>query len=661
MSTCWIIKNNLDIKKRVAPVRATRFLLFFILACPSIVTTAETTSSSATPLSTLQSNPIEKANQSNSSNTVFVQDEALTSVQTMAQTGAVRLALLSLDKQQPSYQKEPGRWLSWERERITLLRLSGQNAVLVKRLSVLPEDTPSSFLYWAKTQHASAYMELQDYSKARNILSLIIWKADNQDSEFNNKWLPHWRRIIIHSYLNEGLLKDAHISITRFRQDYGQGDINDKILYARVLLMNNLADEALNSLSDVTDNPEAGMLHLLAQLRKDTRSPRKVLQASLRQMQGEWVKPELKIYLWSIVAEAAQRSDDKLSGIKAMEFILADNNKEHLPKGLFNLSVDDLWDAYIANAIRIGNKAQYLVGDDPVWFSAAQTFDPAQAINARSLYAFLILRGQDNKIKDQAIKHFLKSLSTTDNGNELVNQLFLNSGKFKSKELIPVVVRHFMVDDALSKTKIRLASDLMSSIKTSPQGADKFMWSLRRARVLVMGGNTNQSAAALIQILTEHKKIAIDDIDKLIQVVFDLQTVKAHQQAYDVFEMLIQHIDDIKRQREIYYWMADSRKAQKQYAAAASLYLKSAMLAENNEVDSGLDSNFNSGLDSSLDPWGQTARYQAATNLAKAGLVDDARALYTHLLKITQDESRIKLLKHELQQLWLLENQKPGN
>jgi len=683
------LNSRLDIKKRVAPVRAARFLLFVIFSCASTFANAETIPSVKEPLQAIYPEKISSPNnlsQSNSTQnnlavstpseinieTSVSEDKALLVIQSIAQSGAIHLALLSLDNEQPQYKNEQVRWLNWERERITLLKLSKQNDKLVKRLKLLPQDIPEDFLYWAKTQQASAFLALGKYIDARQCLTKVIWKKKKLNSEFNNKWLPQWRRIIIYSYLNQGLLKDAHISMARFRQDYGQGDINDIILYARVLLMNNLADEAHTVLSDITNNPEAGMLHLLAQLRKDVRSPRKILQSSLRQMQGEWVKPELKIYLWSIVAEAAKRSDDKLSEIKAMEFIFSDENKKLLPKGLFKLKIDNLWNAYIDNAINIGNKAQYLMGDDPVWLNAAQAEEATQPINARSLYAFLILRGQNNEIKEQAIKFFLKSIIAVENGNKLVNQLFLNSKYFKSKKLIPVTVRHFMVDDAIHKTDIKLASDLMSSIKISPKGADKFMWALRRARVLVMGGKAKQSANALIQLLAEYPQMPLEDVDKLIQVVFDLQTVKAHQQAYNVFEKIITHIDDLKRQRETYYWMGDSKKAQKQYAEAASLYLKSAMLPDKKRVnsdlesslssnvgsgfDAGLDSSFDASFDASFDPWGQTARYQAASSLAKAGLFQDARALYTHLLKVTKDESRIKLLKHELQQLWLLES-----
>ncbi len=598
--------------------------------------------------------PSKKPTSENTVEVKPVQDKLLDNIQAIAQTGALHLALLELNKLQVAYVNNPKRWLKWERERIRLLNLTGQDAALVKRVTVLPKDIDQSFLYWAKTQQASAYLNLHEYSNARQVLRSVIWANQQPDSEFINRWLPHWRRMIIHSYLSEGLFKDAHIAITRFRQDYGQGDINDTILYARVLLMNNLADEALAVLSAYTSHPEAGMLHLLAQLRRDSRSPRKVLQAGLRQMQGEWVQPELKVYLWSIVAEAAKRSGDRLSAIKAMEFVLSDTSSKKLPEGLFKLTIDDLWDAYIDNAINIGNKAQYLMGDDVVWLNAAQIIDGSQPVNARSLYALLILRGQDKSVKKQAAKLFLKSLTSNSSANnnaatngeennsslELIKKLFLKSENFKSKGEIPVDIRHFLVDDLLRKGNIRLASDLMASIKTSPQGADKFMWSLMRARVLVMGGNARGSAQALTQLLSQQQRLSEEDIDKLMQVVFDLQTVNAHEYAYTVFSIIIKQVENIKLRREIYYWMADSKKAQKQYAEAASLYLKSALLPDGE----------------GLDPWGQTARYQAANNLSKAGLLEDARALYSQLLNTTKEESRRKVLKHELQQLRLLEN-----
>ena len=656
----------LVLKKRVIRTCITRFLLLFFLSPLAVFADNQPVNSEqiktiplanpATEVTPVQqeklSEPVTVKTEAKKTIAVkkVYQDKALANVQAIVQTGAIHLALLKLSKQQPDYTPNQERWIRWERERITLLNIAEQYPLLVERVKNLPAGINLSFLYWAKTRQASAYLKLEEFENARQSLTEVIWGKHQHDSEFSNRWLPHWRRMIIHSYLNQGLFKDAHISITRFRQDYGEGDINDIILYARVLLMNNLANEALNVLAGHTRNPEAGMLHLLAQLRKDSRSPRKVLQASLRQMQGDWVKPELKTYLWSIVAEAAQRSDDKLSGIKAMEFVLADADNKNLPQGLFKLSVDDLWNAYVENAIKIGNRAQYLMGDDPAWLNAAEAFDITQPINARSLHAFLILRGQDKKIKAKSIQLFLASLSKNKNGKELVKQLFLHSSHFKSKQTIPLPVRHFLIDYALSETDIRLASELMATIQTSPEDADKFMWQLRRARVLVMGGKINEGADALIELLSQQKQMNVEDADRLMQVVFDLQTVNAHQQAYRVFEQVLLHVDDYKRQREIYYWMADSKKALQQYAEAAALYLESAVLPAKESMEL-------SNVEPGLDPWGQTARYQAATALAKAGLTEDARVLYQKLLDVTREESRIRVIKHQLQQLWLMENQ----
>ena len=55
------------------------------------------------------------------------------------------------------------------------------------------------------------------------------------------------------------------------------------------------------------------------------------------------------------------------------------------------------------------------------------------------------------------------------------------------------------------------------------------------------------------------------------------------------------------------------------------------------------------------DPWAQTARYQAAESLAKAGLQNDARDLFQQLLDTTKDPSRRAVLNREIQRLWLID------
>ena len=112
-----------------------------------------------------------------------------------------------------------------------------------------------------------------------------------------------------------------------------------------------------------------------------------------------------------------------------------------------------------------------------------------------------------------------------------------------------------------------------------------------------------------------------------------------NESAYLCFEKALLYIKDTQRQREMYYWMADSRKAQERYADAAQLYLKSAMHPQPDNMD----------------PWAQTARYQAAESLARAGLYKDAEVLFEHLLRVTTEPTRQATLKRELQRLWAMQ------
>ena len=88
--------------------------------------------------------------------------------------------------------------------------------------------------------------------------------------------------------------------------------------------------------------------------------------------------------------------------------------------------------------------------------------------------------------------------------------------------------------------------------------------------------------------------------------------------ALELFAALQQLTTDTKRKRELYYWMADSHQSQEEYAEAARLYLKSAMLI---------------GPDA-MDPWAQTARYQAGVGSGAAAGADDpidAQVLFKQL------------------------------
>jgi hypothetical protein len=224
-------------------------------------------------------------------------------------------------------------------------------------------------------------------------------------------------------------------------------------------------------------------------------------------------------------------------------------------------------------------------------------------------------------------------------GAELVKQLFLKSTYYKNIHEVPESIRNDLIDVALSRSDIELASNLMATIKDAPAGADNYHWQLRRARIFILGGKADKGIQTLNEIIEGNHSFSKEQLDHFLQVVFDLQTVKEHDAAYQLFATIFPKVQEPGSQRELLFWMADSKKAQQKYSDAAQLYLRSAMFEQ-----------------SGLDPWGQTARYQAAEMLTKADMLQDAHAIFEGLLEVTQDPARRAVLKHELQKLWLLGN-----
>lgn len=568
-------------------------------------------------------------------------------IRIIAETGAVSLALKSIDEKQQELDviDDIEIWIDWERERLSLYQLGQRWQDLQQRVAAYEEGLPRDFYFWAKQQQVNALLTLKKGQQARQILQALIWSDEvvsEKDIALQKRWLPLWQKNVIRSYLVENETNDALLASQRYYQDYRSNDIDDRLLRARILLMNQREDEVVELLAKDTKHPHGGMLYLLAQLRSEARPSRKVWQSARRQMRGKWASEELKYMLWAVAAEAARRSGDRPSTVNALEFVLAGNKKTELPAGLFNFSPDTLWNAYIDYALYIGNKAQFLIGNDQPWLNAAIKAQKKEPVKARSLFAVVMIKGQNSETRLRAAKGFLNLMRKRKRGAELVIKLFLKSSYFKTLESIPTPVRYDLVNVALSRSDIDMASNIMTTIKASPVGADNYQWQLRRARILVLGGRAEKGSQTLNKILEDNKALTQQQAEQFLQVVFDLQTVKEHDFAYQLFSAVIPKIDNETQQREIYYWMADSRKAQQDYATAARLYLRSAMHAGNN----------------GLDPWGQTARYQVAEMLVKANLYKDAHSLFQQLLDVTKDPARRAVLKHELQKLWLL--REPG-
>jgi hypothetical protein len=557
-------------------------------------------------------------------------DEKLDMLKNISAAGAPVLTLKMLDQAQPKIDADLYEWILWEQERYRILsRWQEWNELLV-RIENLPADLPEQFRHQAATYKIRAYLELGQIDTARRLLRELLWLTTaGAAPEYES-----WRRLVISSYLKDGRLEDARIAMLRFIQDFDSADDSWVLLRATVLIRSARYEQAIQILEGV-EGWQVRLTSWLAQYRAQLFDPKALWEVLKKQV----AKPEFEVgeraSLWALAYFAGQQMAP-VDRVVALEQVFKSDSAS--PLELFQLQPDQLWAAYIEYAQLVGNRAELLIGDDLKWIDLANKAATATPVKARSLFALLITQSSDQSIINAAAEGYMHSFATVDEAErQLLNQLFNHSETFANAARIPPIFRYQLVDLALKKGDIDEATRQMSGLDEYPAGSDRFKWQLRQARVLILGGRYEEGNEVLQTLISEYSEPTAENTDRILQVLFDLQTVNLHQQAIVHFNRLLRLSLEPKQHREILFWIADSYKSLKKYDQAALLYLQSAMLAG----------------PEAMDLWAQTARFNAAESLQKSGLVDDARRIYNELLRVTSDPARRSLLNHNIQQLWL--------
>jgi tetratricopeptide (TPR) repeat protein len=377
------------------------------------------------------------------------------------------------------------------------------------------------------------------------------------------------------------------------------------------------------------------MLALLASLRADELKPADALAQAVKIGSDSKAPDEERVRAWVIAAEAADDLKNPAARIAALQDGLGLESGELDADDIFTLNPSMLWDAYLAYGQDLGNELQLVVGDDAAWFVAASNRFDTDPVRACALFSVVAYHAQDKKQVQVAHWQFASLIHRQTNGDTVLRHLYLDSDRFKDVKSIPADVRYLLADAVLELPDIPLASQLMQGLDAPPPDTDPATWQLQRARVFILGGNPDAGVAALQTLQGAGAKL---DPDALLPVLFDLQTLGHDKEAIPFFEVLLGTELASEQRRQLLYWTADSYKALGNYSRAAELYLRSALLTD----------------PFAMDPWAQTARYQAAQMLAKAGYIDDARNLYHGLMNATRDPARQAVLQHDLQQLLLM-------
>jgi len=557
-------------------------------------------------------------------------NERLDLLKNISAAGAPLLTLKMLDQAQPGIDQNLYEWILWEQERLAILSQWQQWDQLLIRIESLPADIPDQFKQQAATFKARAFLELKQTASAREVLRERIWlDLEQQSSNYET-----WRRLIIESYIDDGRTEDARVAMLRFDQDFDSTDLSWLLLRARVLIESGRYEQAIRVLQG-HDEWQARLTTMLASFRQQRIDSAELWRQVKKRSEDTSLSGAERSSLWALGYFAAEQMSP-VDRVVALESMFRSGQAS--PLKLFQLPVDLLWEAYVEYAELVGNRSELLLGADENWLELANSASKLTPVKSRALYAMLMLRSADLEVSNRAAAGYMASFAEVDEAERrLLENLFNHSQTFSDARDIPAGIRFQLVDLALKSADIEEATRLMSGLTTVPPGTDRLDWQLRQSRVLILGGRYDEGNQVLQGLIAEYLEPQPEATDRILQVLFDLQTVGLHAQAIDHFGRLLQLDIDLKRRREILYWIGDSYRGLEKYQQAALLYLQSAMMP----------------APDSMDPWAQTARFNAAESLQLAGLIDDARRIYHALLQITEDPARRSVLNHKIQQLWL--------
>ncbi|MDZ4261699.1 MAG: hypothetical protein U1B30_05140 [Pseudomonadota bacterium] len=543
----------------------------------------------------------------------------------LARVGMADFSLALLERGQPSLSADPEGWMEWQQQKLAILSGQGEWSLIIDEYEAVPAEAPAVYRLWLRLRVAEAYLALADGEAARDLLLPLIWGGSGAD----NAELAELRRLVILSYLVEGRRADAHSAMLRYEQDYSNAadDPAWSAIKARVMIAEGQLDEAA-LLTVVSETAAGKALYALALLKGETAMDEQLGHETLAALNNLQLDQPLRQELFAAALEKINTMRERGERVALLQQLLT---VPAVSGARTTAAVDALWYGYSEYGQEVANRLQLLVGDSESWFEAAARLRSTEPLQAAALYVWLALHLDDAGLQAQAHENFVSVMRLQPYGTALLRTLYLSSSQYTDVRKLPLAVIYQLVDLALDEADLAQATQLMSHMD-APNGVDLLAWQLRRARLQILSGAAEAGGALLLQLVNS-QTLSTGQIDYLLKSVFDLQNGNHHEAAYGVLAALLPKLPDLNRQRQMLYWMADSRMAQGDPFEAARLYLRSAVLT---------------GVDT-MDDWAQAARFQAAQALIEAGVVADGVAIYRSLLPLTDDPVQRDQLQREIQ------------
>ncbi len=557
----------------------------------------------------------------------------------LAAEGAWSLAADILAAAQPAHDADPAAWEAWEQRHIKVLSSAEQWPELLARVAQHPAQLSPSFQAWAQTRAAEAELALHQPAAARARLQRLIWTTPR---ELADAQLPGWQRLVLRSYLEEGLIDDAYTALQRYRHEYDPAaDTATLLLAMHILLRAERGAEALPDLEKSSD-PLVRAWQVWVALHSDVLGAAAAAEKATRLAHAPDPPPIARHRAWLTVAEAAARLGDETQRLAALEQAVAwgDPQEEGDPRSepSFVASVDALWEAYMNYGRVLAERARLDVADTQAWFDTAALLREQKPLEARAVLARLAWEGADPAYTPLAHQQFTALLRAAPAGDVLLKALYLHTSRFLTLAAVPAIVRYRLVDQALEQGDATLAARLLADLTQPPPGTDAVSWQLQQARVALRAGAVETAMQGLAPLLDAPEALDPANRERLLDMALDLQAVQEHDAALILLRAIANWDgeQDAHDARDVsadaglvWFAVGESLRGRSEFAEAARAYLRAAQA-------------------SSADSWGDIARERAVGALIDAGYPDDARRVYQQLLARSDDPSRFMLLRQRL-------------
>jgi len=557
-------------------------------------------------------------------------------VRTLIRADVLDLAESILENQSPSI-LPTDEWLAWERQLWSLYAHRGKWQELYERAVQVPPSFPESIRNEALDQVVIALLEQARGAEARRIAVKRMISTQLSAGD-----IREIRKLVIRSYLVDGLLSDAAISMVNYQREFRYPDEEWLFLRAGVFLKLGQPGEAVNLLAPA-NSPRARLLALYARLVHQSMTPSQGaerLDAILsRDEDGNLGSGLTEVEVAAIEAYLSRLTGRHEYITKLEQYLIAKDEFGVSVEGAFPVfDMSDLFREYENYAVHLIGDHGLLENDLPGILNHVLSLPITGTLQQRALTAYLLSRIHVPLQRRQLCDLFVTSLLNS-GSIELMPSLFAPDAPLGELSLggeVGLVLSNAMIDQG----RVQLAAQVIDSMAETPTiSIEPERWKLHKARVSVVAGRFLISYQQLRQLINSKSELSPEQMDEILTPIFDLQKFRQHEYALKLLGLLRTKAITRQQDRELTYWIGETLQATHQYVNAANYFLYSAVLEKDG-----------------YDPWGISARYYAAQSLESAHLYADAKKLYESLLDHMTDEARRAELHQKIRELALWES-----